>query len=122
MNLRGLLAILLAVLIAGCASSPKSTVESGERFDFPTALTPYSAAICIARNARSYSSTAFGEERTLDQSSMEVAVYQAKSSRDMLALAQIHRGQGAISTVTIWVSRAVRGDRQALAKHLIHQC
>ena len=65
MKERWLLLGMVSAGIAGCAALPEDVTKDGARFDFVSANTPYSAAICIARNARAMASTISGEERLL---------------------------------------------------------
>ena len=111
--------VLLAV--AGCATSPEGVVKEGARFDFSSALTPYAAAICIARNARAMGGGITGEERTLGDSSTEVAVRPSSGSSDTLATAQINRG-GLVSQVSVFVGRGVRSDAKGFAQRLMAGC
>lgn len=76
MKERWLLPGMVSAGIAGCAALPEDVTKDGARFDFVSANTPYSAAICIARNARAMASTISGEERLLGDSSTEVVVRQ----------------------------------------------
>ena len=112
----------IAILsVAGCATSPEGVVKEGAKFDFTTARTPYAASICIARNARAMGGGIVGEERTLGESSTEVAVRPASGSRDTLATAQIHR-DGVMSKVSIFVSPSVRTDAKGFANNLMTGC
>ena len=114
-------AVWLIGAIAGCATSPEGMVKDGAPFDFASALTPYAASICIARNARAMGGGIVGEERLLGDSSTEVVVRPASGSRDILATAQIHR-DGVLSKVSVWVGRAVRSDTKGFASKLMAGC
>ena len=120
-NIAVMLAWFLVLGIAGCAQTPKPAepaVEDGERFNFKTARTPYSAAICIARSAKSRSGNITAEERLLGESSMEVIV---RSRGETLAVAQVHR-DGLFSTVSIRVTTSIRSDREGFARQLMADC
>jgi len=108
------------LLIAGCATSPEGLLDQGDRFEFSTARTPYTAAICIARNANGMGGGIAGEERTLGQSSTEVVVRPSRGASDTLAIVQIHY-VGPLSKATVSVNRS-RSDRAAFAKRLMDGC
>lgn len=112
---------IVVLALAGCATSPEGVVKDGAKFDFTSAHTPYAAAICIARNARAMGSGIVGEERTLGESSTEVAVRPSSGSRDTLATAQIHR-DGVLSKVTVYVGSGARGDAKTFATRLMAGC
>lgn len=115
-------AALVVLGLAGCAQTPEQAIDRGERFNFTSAHTPYSAAICIGRNAKARGGGVSAEERLLGESDMEVVVRDSPGTRgDTLAVAQIRRGNP-ISTVTVSISRSVRGDRQAFARQLMSGC
>ena len=107
--------------LAACATAPEGVVKEGVPFDFSSAHTPYSAAICIARNAKAMGGGITGEERLLGDSSTEVVVRPASGSRDTLATAQIHR-DGVMSKVAVWVSRTLRADSKGFAHKLMAGC
>lgn len=111
--------VLLA--LAACATTPEGVVKEGAPFDFTSAHTPYSAAICIARNARAMGGGITGEERLLGDSSTEVVVRPASGSRDTLATVQIHR-DGVLSKVAVWVGRSLRSDSRGFAHKLVAGC
>ena len=113
-----ILAWLLMLGIAGCAQTPKPEADDGERFNFSTARTPYTAAICIARNAKSRPGNVTAEERLLGETSMEVIV---RSRGETLAVAQVHR-DGQFSTVSIRVTASMRSDREGFARQLMADC
>ena len=121
MQERWLLPGIALVVMAGCATSPEGALKDGARFEFISAHTPYSAAICIARNAKAMGGGIVGEERLLGDSSTEVAVRTAGGSRDTLATAQIHR-EGLLSKVSVSVGRLVRSDPDAFAHKLMAGC
>jgi len=112
---------VLLLMLAGCATSPEGVVKDGTRFDFDSAHTPYAASICIARNARAMGGGIVGEERLLGESSTEVAVRPSAGSSDTLATAQINRS-GALSKVSVFVGRGVRGDAKGFATRLMAGC
>ena len=115
------IAALVVLGLAGCVQTPEQAVDQGDRFNFTSVLTPYSAAICIARNVKARGGGVSAEERLLGESDMEVVVRDSLGTRgDTLAVAQIRRGNP-ISTVTVSVSRSVR-DRQSLARQLMSGC
>lgn len=107
--------------MAGCATLPEDVTKDGARFDFASANTPYSAAICIARNARAMDGGMVGEERLLGDSSTEVVVRQTGGAREPLATAQIHR-DGVLSKVSMSVGRSVRADPKGFANKLMAGC
>jgi hypothetical protein len=116
------LAALVVLGVAGCAQTPEQAIDRGHRFNFTSALTPYSAAICISRNANARGGGVSGEERMLGEADMEVVVRDSPGTGgDTLAVAQIRRGNP-ISSVTVSVTTSVRGDRQAFARQLMAGC
>jgi len=117
---RIVLHVLFALALAGCAQAPERPPDQGDRFAFRTASTPYSAAICIGRNAKGRPGVA-GEERTLGQSGMEVVVRSQSGSGGTLAVAQILR-DGIFSSVSILVTRLIGTDRAAFANALMAGC
>lgn len=119
-HIAGMLASFLMIGIAGCVYAPQEKAE-GERFNFKTARTPYSAAICIARNANGRSGNISAEERLLGESSMEVIVRSLGWTGGTLAVAQVHR-DGVFSTVSIWVTNLIRADRVSFARQLMGDC
>lgn len=112
--------LLLALALAGCAEAPERPADQGDRFAFRTAATPYSAAICIGRNAKGRPGVA-GEERTLGASGMEVVVRSRSGSGGTLAVAQILR-DGIFSSVSILVTRLIGSDRAGFANALMAGC
>lgn len=109
---------LLALLFSGCAPTPERAPDQGDRFTFRTAHTPYSAAICIARNARGRAGTT-AEERTVGESSTEVIV--RVRGGEALAVARVDN-DGTFSNASILVTAAVRSDREAFARQLMQGC
>ena len=115
-----LLAPFLVLALSGCAPTPERPVDPGERFAFRTARTPYSAAICIARNAKGRPGVA-AEERLLGETSMEVVVRSGGRSGATLAVAQIIR-EGVFSSVSILVTALIRAEREGFARALVAGC
>jgi len=111
------IALAAAFLLAGCAPPPPDRPVEAEQFTFRSALTPYSAAICIARNARARPG-ATAEERTFGESGTEVIM---RDSRGTLATARIERA-GPHSSVRVRVSERVPGSRGAFAQALMTSC
>ena len=104
-------------LVTGCAPAPERPLDPGDRFSFQVARTPYSAAMCIGKNAKARPGAA-AEERTLGDSGMEVVV---RGSGSTLAVAQIQRA-GTFSDVNVLVGSSVSGDRGAFARALVSGC
>lgn len=119
-RVRLLLAPFLVAALSGCAPTPERPVDPGERFAFRSARTPYSAAICIARNAKERPGVA-AEERLLGERSMEVVVRSGSASGGTLAVAQIVR-DGVFSSVSILVTALVRAEREGFARALVAGC
>lgn len=115
--LRVRVAVLVALGLAGCAQTPEQAIDQGDRFSFTSALTPYTAAICIGRNVKARGG-ASAEERLLGEADMEVVV---RDGGNTLAIAQIRRGNP-ISSVSVWVTPSVRGDRKGYAQQLMAGC
>ena len=110
--------VALALLgLAGCAQTPEQAIDQGDQYNFTSALSPYSAAICIARNVKARGSAA-AEERLLGEADMEVVV---RDGGNTLAVAQIRRGYP-LSSVTVSVTTSVRGDRKGYAQQLMAGC
>ncbi len=109
---------VVALILAGCAAPSPQRPAEGERFAFHTVLTPYSAAICIARNGRQRPG-ASAEERTQGESGTEVVV---RDGAGLLAVARIDRNGPASSNVSIRVSERVPGDPRAFARSLMASC
>jgi hypothetical protein len=110
-------ALLFMLMLAGCVEQPERRVDPGEQFGFKVARTPYAAAICIGRNAKTRPG-AVAEERTLGESGMEVIV---RSSDAVLADAKILR-DGTFSSVNIVVTRQAGSDRSGFARALVAGC
>jgi hypothetical protein len=109
------IAILTTLGLAGCPA-PMERPEAPPQYVWRIASTPYAAAICIARNARSRG--AMAEERTLGDSGMEVLV---RGSSGSLATARILR-DGSFSNVSMTVTHLAPGDRAAFARSLMTSC
>jgi hypothetical protein len=110
-------AALLTLVVAGCAPAPERPLDSADQFAFKVARTPYSAAMCISKNAKARPGTA-AEERTVGESGMEVVV---RSSGATLAVARIERS-GTFADVNVLVGKGVSGDRGAFARSLVAGC
>jgi hypothetical protein len=106
----------LLLLISGCEVAPSRVEDPGLKFK--SARTPYSAAICIARNARNETSGVRAEEKTLGDASWEVRV---ASRSGLLAVAEIH-DDGVGSSVSLRVTPAVSGSREDYARRLMAGC
>lgn len=115
-----IIAAAVVILLAGCAQPPREPEEDA-RFDFKIARTPYSAAICIARNVRQNSADVVAEERLLDAGAMEVIVRSVKNPTGTLAVARI-RHDGVLSAVSIVVKTLAGPDREAFARRLLGDC
>lgn len=113
---------MLLLGITACVQVPERPDE-GTRFDFNIPQTPYTAAICIARNARNRLPNVAAQERLLGESSMEVVVRTLGNPGGTLALAQIHHDRaGSTVSISILVTPLVRRDREAFARQLISGC
>lgn len=111
---------LLIVGIAGCAHSPGGKIDAAKAFSFESGRTPYSAAICIARNAKSLPDIT-AEERLLGDASWEVVVRRSGWTAGTLAVAQAHNN-GIGSIVSVQVTDLQRGDHQSFARQLLADC
>lgn len=111
---------LLMFGIAGCAHSPGGKVDAAKAFSFESGRTPYSAAICIARNAKSLPDIT-AEERLLGDASWEVVVRRSGWTAGTLAVAQAHNN-GIGSIVSVRVTDLQRGDHQSFARQLLADC
>lgn len=114
-NCSGFALVLAAV---ACAPTPERAPDQGERFAFRTAHTPYTAAICIARNMRGRSGMS-AEERTVGGSSTEVIV--RGRDGEILALARVD-DDGTFAKSLVLVTPAVRSDRAGFARQLMKGC
>ena len=109
---------LLVFAGAGCGQLPPST--PAKPFTFESGRTPYAAAICIARNAKSLPNVT-AEERLLGDSAWEVIVRESTRSADTLAVAEAHdRGTG--SAVALRVTSSQPGDPITFARRLMVDC
>ena len=113
-------ALLPALALCGCVQPPERPADESERFAFRSASTPYTAAICIGRNAKGRAGAA-GEERTFGDSGMEVIVRPRGGAGGTLAVAQIVR-DGIFSSVTILVTKLSGADRGGFARALMAGC
>lgn len=111
---------LLMLGIAGCVHSPGGRVDAAKAFSFESGRTPYSAAICIARNAKSLPDIT-AEERLLGDASWEVVVRRSGWTAGTLAVAQAHNN-GIGSIVSVQVTDLQRGDHQSFARQLLADC
>ena len=111
---------LLALGVAGCAHSPGGNVDAAKPFSFESGRTPYSAAICIARNSKRLPGIT-AEERLLGDAAWEVVVREAGWTAGTLAVAQAHNN-GTGSIVSVRVTDLQRGDRQSFARGLLADC
>lgn len=108
---------LFTLTLAGCVEQPQRPADPGEQFAFQVARTPYAAAICIGRNAKTRPGAA-AEERTLGESGMEVIV---RGSGGTVAVAKIQR-DGTFSSVNIVVANLAGSDRSGFARALVAGC
>lgn len=108
---------ILALATAGCVQAPH---VAREPFMFESGRTPYSAAICISRNAKSLPDVT-AEERLLGESAWEVVVRESTGAASTLAVAEAHnRATG--SLVSLRVMRSQRGEEAAFARRLLADC
>ena len=111
--------LALTLAVAGCAPTPERAPDQGDRFEFRTAHTPYTAAICIARNMRGRSGMS-AEERTVGTSSSTEVIVRAQGG-ETLAVARVD-DNGAIARASVLVTPAVRSDRAGFARQLMSGC
>lgn len=102
---------------AGCAQAPE---RERTTYTFESGRTPYSAAICIARNAKRMPNVT-AEERLLGASAWEVIVRASGGSEETLAMAEA-RNRGTGSFVSLRVRSAPDGDPEAFAHSLMTDC
>jgi len=117
-HVSGMLTLLLIIVVYGCGEAPMRKPKVAERFTYETGQTPYSAAICIARNARRSSEAIQAEERLIGDSSTEVVV---RSDGETFAVAEVVR-EGVKSRVSIRVIQAPGDDPRAFAQLLMTNC
>jgi len=115
-HIAGLFTLLLIILVSGCGEAPVQ--KPAQRFIYETGQTPYSAAICIARNARRSSESVQAEERLLGDSSTEVVV---RSQGETLAVAEVVR-EGIKSRVSIRVIQSPENNPRSFARLLMTNC
>ena len=115
---RSFIGIAFVLAAAACAPTPERPADQGDRFTFRTAHTPYTAAICIARNMRGRSGMS-AEERAVGGSSTEVIV-RARGG-EILAVARVD-DDGTFSKSSVLVTPAVRSDRAGFARQLMNGC
>jgi hypothetical protein len=111
-------ASLLALVGLGCAQAPP--VDKVKPYSFETGRTPYSAAICIARNAKGMPGIT-AEERLQGDAAWEVLVREASSGSATLAVADI-RPRASGSVVTIQSASVQRADARPFAQRLMSDC
>ena len=125
-RIAAMLAWALLLSLPACVEVPPERPEKpdeGTRFDFNIPRTPYTAAICIARNARNRLPNVAAEERLLGESSMEVVVRMLDNPEGTLAVAQIHHDRaGSTVSISILVTPLVPRDREAFARQLVAGC
>lgn len=114
--MRNALSWLVGLALAGCAQAP---LERHAPYTFETGRTPYSAAICIARNARNMSGMS-AEERIQGNAAWEVVVRESGRNAHV-AVADI-QPRGAGSVVGIRVAEPPRGGAAAFAERLLSDC
>lgn len=104
--------------IVGCAPMP--TAEKAGPYAFESGRTPYSAAICIARNAKGMAGLT-AEERLQGDAAWEVLVRQSWRGAGTLAVADIQpRGSGSI--VSIRFTSAQPDQPETFARRLMADC
>lgn len=107
--------LFFLVACVGCVQAPFTAPETS--FTFESARTPYSAAICIARNARSLTNVMV-EERLLGDTGWEVIVY---NGSDTLAVGEA-RSRPTGSIVSLRVTPTQRGNPARFAQRLMSDC
>jgi len=110
------IAILTTFALAGCPAPLERPEPREPQFGYRIAATPYTAAICIARNAKARGHAA--EERTYGDTGMEVVV---RGTSGVLANARVLR-DGSFSNVSMTVTTLVPGDRSAFSRTLMAGC
>ncbi|MGQ0751921.1 MAG: hypothetical protein ACT4PS_15430 [Betaproteobacteria bacterium] len=101
----------------GCAPTP--TVEKARPYTFESGRTPYSAAICIARNAKGMAGLT-AEERLQGEVAWEVVVRQSWRGAGALAVADIQpRGSGSIVSIRF---TANPGEPESFVRRLMTDC
>jgi hypothetical protein len=105
---------------AGCVRVPEGKIDAARPFSFESGRTPYSAAICIARNAKRLQNITV-EEKLLGDAAWEVVVRDAGRAAGTLAVAEAH-GNGTGSLVSIRVTALQRGDHESFARRLMADC
>lgn len=107
--------------LAGCGHAPQDKADADRLFHFESGRTPYSAAICIARNARSGFRNIIAEERLLGDASWEVVIRARERTADTLAIAEAHNN-GIGSIVSLRVTASFQGDHANFAGQLMADC
>jgi hypothetical protein len=103
---------------AGCVHVGK--IDAARPFSFESGRTPYAAAICIARNAKSLQNIT-AEERLLGDASWEVVVRDSGWTAGTLAVAEAHNN-GTGSLVSVRVTGLQRDDPENFARQLMADC
>lgn len=116
-----IVAWLLVLGTAGCLPAPEDKVEAVKPFNFESGRTPYSAAICITRNARSRFANITAEEKLLGEASWEVIVRELGRTAGTLAVAEVHNN-GIGSTISVRVTALLKGDHENFARQLLSDC
>jgi hypothetical protein len=104
----------------GCIQGPGGKMEAANAFSFESGRTPYAAAICIARNAKTLPNVT-AEERLLGEASWEVVVRGSGWAAGTLATAETHN-TGSGSLVSVRVTDRQRGDHEDFARQLLADC
>jgi hypothetical protein len=108
---------LVLLASAGCVLAPPA--PPAKPFIYESGRTPYSVAICIARNAKRLPGVT-AEERLLGESGWEVVVRETGAG-DALAVAEAaNRGRG--SAVSLRVIQAPDRNPRAFAERLMADC
>lgn len=106
--------VLLAV---GCAPIPE--VEKVKPYTFESGRTPYSAAICIARNAKSMAGLT-AEERLQGDVAWEVVIRQSWRGAGALAVADIQpRASGSMVSIRF---TAYPDEPESFVRRLMADC
>lgn len=119
--MRGIVIVCLVVAAGttGCAYAPAERTEAERLFRFESGRTPYSAAICIARNARNHFPSLAAEERLLGAAGWEVVV--AAPGRAPHAVAQVQANRIG-SLITLRAAATAPGGQTNFAHRLVADC
>ena len=115
-NTRNAVSALMVSIVAGCAQAP---IEKMEAHTFESGRTPYSAAICIARNTRSTPGMS-AEERIQGNAAWEVVIRESGRSAPV-AVADV-QPRGAGSVVSVRVADVSRSAAASFAQRLLSDC